>query len=141
MANVTLAHHWMLSMRGGEKVLQQLGYIFPQAPILTLISRPKWLSADLQKHRIQSSPLQWLPGAARQYRSLMPLYPTAVGCLRVPKDTDFLFTSDASVIKGLKTEADIPHVCYCHSPPRYLWDEQSSYLRRTNSVGVFGRTV
>jgi len=128
-------------MRGGEKVLQELGRVFPGAPILTLIARPKWLSSELRKHPIRASMLQRFPGAARWYRNLLPLFPTAVQNLKVPKGTDFLFTSDASVIKGLKTESGIPQVCYCHSPPRYLWDQESTYLQKTSALGSVGRAV
>jgi glycosyltransferase involved in cell wall biosynthesis len=131
----------MVSMRGGEKVLQELGRIFPRAPILTLVARPDWLSTDLRKHPIVPSLLQRAPKAASRYPSMLPLFPSAVRMLEVPKRTDFLFTSDASVIKGLKADPGVPHVCFCHSPPRYLWDLQTTYLNKASSLGPVGRAV
>jgi len=128
-------------MRGGEKVLQEFGRLFPQAPILTLVARPDWLTDDLRKHRIQPSLIQRFPAAARRYPSLLPLFPTAVRNLSVPRETDFLLSSDASVIKGLKAEPGVPHVCFCHSPPRYLWDLQSTYLQKASKLGPLGRNV
>jgi len=128
-------------MRGGEKVLQELGRIFPKAPILTLVARPAALSKELQAHPILPSVLQRLPGAEGRYPAFLPLFPLAVRSMRVPKGTDFLFTSDASVVKGLRGEPGVPHVCFCHSPPRYLWDQQATYLAKASAMGPLGRTV
>jgi glycosyltransferase involved in cell wall biosynthesis len=70
----------------------------------------------------------------------MPLFPLAIGNLRV-EEADFLFSTDASVVKGLSYAEDVPHVCYCHSPPRYLWEMQETYLRQTGGLGPVGRAV
>jgi glycosyltransferase involved in cell wall biosynthesis len=59
----------------------------------------------------------------------------------VPNSTEFLFSSDASVIKGLKLEEGVPHICFCHSPPRYLWELQATYLQKASTLGPVGRTV
>jgi glycosyltransferase involved in cell wall biosynthesis len=139
--NVALAHHWMVSMRGGEKVLEQIGALFPDAPIYTLVANPARLSEPLRRHPIHTSPLQYFPNAARHYKKLLPLFPVAVSALRVREPVDLLISSDASVIKGLAYPKDVTQVCYCHSPPRYLWDMQDDYRQSSEVGGTVGRFV
>jgi glycosyltransferase involved in cell wall biosynthesis len=138
---VALAHHWMVSMRGGEKVLEEICRIFPGAPIHTLVADPSRLSAGLRNHPIRTSSLQRLPGSVRHYKKLLPLFPWAVGSLKVSGPVDLVVSSDASVIKGLDYPAGVPHICYCHSPPRYLWDMQEDYTQSSEVGGPIGRLV
>jgi len=138
---IELAHHWLVGMRGGEKVLEQLCFLFPDAPIHTLVSNRENLSEGLRSHPIHESWLQRVPQGQRRYKSLLPFFPMAVANLRVDPGADFLFSTDASVIKGLSFGADTPHVCYCHSPPRYLWEMQETYLRQTGGLGPMGRAL
>jgi glycosyltransferase involved in cell wall biosynthesis len=128
-------------MRGGEKVLEQLCLLFPGAPIHTLVSKQENLSEIIRSHPIRESILQRLPQGPRRYKSMLPLFPLAIANMRVDPGADFLFSSDASVIKGLSHGRDTPHVCYCHSPPRYLWELQDTYLRQTGGLGPVGRAV
>jgi glycosyltransferase involved in cell wall biosynthesis len=136
---VALAHHWLVQMRGGEKVLEQFSALFPTAPIYTLVTKKEKLSAGLQRHPVESSVLSRLPHADRHYKKMLPLFPSAVGGLRVQGRPQLLLTSDASVIKGLSYDPSIPQVCYCHSPPRYLWDMQAAYLNHTSGLNLAGR--
>jgi glycosyltransferase involved in cell wall biosynthesis len=138
---VALAHHWLVGMRGGEKVLEQIGEIFPTAPIYTLVARPDRLSSGLQQHAIHNSWLQRIPGGPRHYKKLLPFFPRAVSALTVREPVDLVISSDASVIKGLRCPPGIPHVCYCHSPPRYLWDLQHEYANSSESAGPVGRAL
>lgn len=124
---VSLAHHWLVGMRGGEKVLEQLCLLFPGAPIHTLVARLDAIDASITDRPVHCSPLQSLGGAS-YYKPMLPLFPMAVRRLAVPDSTQFVFSTDASVIKGLSVPDGVPHVCYCHSPPRYLWDMQDTYL-------------
>jgi glycosyltransferase involved in cell wall biosynthesis len=139
--NVALAHHWLVSMRGGEKVLEQIGALFPEAPIYTLVANPSRLSEALQRHPIHTSPLQRFPNAARHYKKLLPFFPLAVDALRVREPVDLVVSSDASVIKGLNYPKGVTQVCYCHSPPRYLWDMQEDYRQSSEVGGAVGRLV
>jgi len=131
----------LVGMRGGEKVLEQLCLLFPQAPIYTLVSDRSKLSELILSHPIHESFLQRVPQGPRRYKALLPLFPLAIGRLRVEEGAEFLFSTDASVLKGLSYGERTPHVCYCHSPPRYLWELQETYLRQTGGLGVLGRTV
>ncbi len=126
-------------MRGGEKVLEELAHLFPKAPVYTMVARPKQLSASLQKHTLRTSALQSFPGVARYYKNLLPFFPLAVQMLQVQSDTDFILSTDASIIKGISNPKLVPHVCYCHSPPRYLWDMQDTYMDNTSNLGPLGR--
>lgn len=140
-SRVALAHHWLVGMRGGEKVLEQICQVLPLATIYTLVARPSRLSPVLQERPIRTSPLQWIPGAAKQYKKLLPLFPLAVSHLKIKGPVDLVVSSDASVIKGLGYPAGTPHVCYCHSPPRYLWDQQEHYMKSSEVGGPAGRLL
>jgi glycosyltransferase involved in cell wall biosynthesis len=138
---IALAHHWMVGMRGGEKVLAQIGQVVPRAPIYTLVAQPEKLSPALREHPLRTSWMQSLPGGAKHYKKLLPLFPRAVASLRVDRPVDLILSSDASVIKGLSYPEGTPHVCYCHSPPRYLWDLQEDYMKSAEAGGALGRAV
>jgi glycosyltransferase involved in cell wall biosynthesis len=140
-ARIALAHHWLVNMRGGEKVLEQIGLLFPGAPIHTLVADTKRISPLLRSHPLRTSWLQRLPGGVSHYKKLLPLFPPAISALRVDSPVDLLISSDASVIKGLTFPPDCPHVCYCHSPPRYLWDMQDDYLQSAEVAGPLGRAL
>jgi glycosyltransferase involved in cell wall biosynthesis len=139
-SRVALAHHWLVSMRGGEKVLEQISQLFPDAPIYTLVALAERLSPQLQQHPIRTSWLQTF-GGVRTYKKLLPFFPSAIRSLRVEPPVDLVLSSDASVIKGLTVPDGTPHICYCHSPPRYLWDLQDDYLKSAEIGGALGRAV
>jgi len=138
---VALAHHWLVQMRGGEKVLEQFCELFPSAPIYTLVAKRGKLSDELCRHSIQASPLNWLPRADRHYKKLLPFFPVAAAQLRVQGLPRLLLSTDASVVKGLSYDSSIPHVCYCHSPPRYIWDMQDAYMNHTSGLNPAARLV
>jgi glycosyltransferase involved in cell wall biosynthesis len=136
---VALAHHWLVQMRGGEKVLEEFSALFPTAPIYTLVANREKLDARLQSHVIHQSPLGQIPRADRHYKKMLPLFPSAVKRLRVQGRPSLLLSSDAAVIKGLNYDPAIPHVCYCHTPPRYLWGMEDTYLNHSTGLGPAGR--
>ena len=116
---IALAHHWLVGMRGGEKVLEHFDRLFPQAPIYTLIAKRENLTPELRQHRIHESALSVLPGAARHYKKMLPLFPAAFRGLRVNGATRFLLSSDASVAKGLQYDPAIPTA----TRPRAIYGE------------------
>jgi glycosyltransferase involved in cell wall biosynthesis len=124
---IALVHHWMVSMRGGEKVLEQLALLFPRADIFTLVCRPDNISSNLKSHKITTSFLQRLPGGVKHYQSLLPLMPFAVEQFDLT-GYDLVISSDASVVKGVVLPPNVLHICYCHSPMRYAWDMYFDYL-------------
>ena len=114
-------------MGGGEKVLEQFSELFPYAPIYTLVATKNSLSERLQRHEIIPSAFGRLPGAAWIYKQALPLFPLAFGTMTIRGKPLLILSSDASMIKGIKVPSGAPHVCYCHSPPRYLWDAQATH--------------
>lgn len=131
---VNLLHHWLVSLRGGERVFEQFCKLFPQADIHTLVRTDKKdsLGKIISKHEIHTTALAHIPKSEQLYKSLLPLFPAVIGSHLVKGD--FILSSDASLIKGVKKDEYVPHVCYCHSPPRYLWDLQEDYLNTMSSI-------
>jgi len=128
-------------MRGGEKVFQELAALFPSAPIHTLVARPEKLDPDLQGREIIPSALQNVPAAPANHTRMLPLFPWATRTIRIDPQARLVVCSDAAVIKGAPIPRDAKLICYCHSPPRYLWDLREEYARRSAGLGVVGRMV
>ena len=124
---VALVHDWLTGMRGGERVLEALCTLFPDADIHTLIHVPGRASPGIESHRIVSSPLSRIPGVARHYRKLLPLFPWAVGRMDL-RGYDLVISSSHAFAKGVRVEPGTPHVCYCFTPMRYVWDQVDAYL-------------
>jgi glycosyltransferase involved in cell wall biosynthesis len=117
-------------MRGGERVLDELCRLFPDAPIFTLLHEPGSVSTAIEAHRIVTSPLQRLPARIRRgYRSLLPLMPAAVRELRLPT-CDLVISSSHCAIKAVRPPPGARHLCYIHTPMRYVWDQQDAYFGR-----------
>jgi len=125
---IALVHHWMVSMRGGEKVLEQFAILFPQADIFTLVCKPENLSQTFSGRNIKTSFLQRLPGGVKHYQNLLPLMPLAVEQFDLT-GYDIVLSSDASVMKGIVLPPHVLHICYCHTPMRYAWDMYFDYLK------------
>jgi Glycosyltransferase len=137
---VSLVHHWMEFFRGGEAVLEQFCLLFPDAPISVLVYDEKHLPSTLLSHRFHTSFVQKIPVLRRHFRKLLPFFPEIIRSLHIPSDTRFVLSSDASLVKGVSIPEGAVHVCYCHSPPRYLWGMEEAYLEsssHTNPVGRF----
>src|ERR1017187_502994 len=125
---VALVHDWLTGMRGGEKVLAALAGIFPGADIFTLFYRPDRVSDGINAHRILASPLNRLPGVLRYYRNLLPLVPHAIESFDL-HGYDLVISSSHAVAKGVRVPAGVPHICYCHTPMRYLWAASGDYFQ------------
>src|SRR3984893_2614221 len=136
---VAIVHHWFLSRAGGERVFDAIASIFPTADVFTLFLDKQKFSPALRKHRITTSFLDKIPAAQRAHRHLLPFYPLAVEMLDL-SGYDLVISSDSGPMKGVLTDPDSTHVCYCHSPMRYLWDGHSAYLRSMSPLvkGIFG---
>ena len=126
---IALAHHWIMSYRGGEKVIEQIAALFPEAELYVLTHNQHIDVPGLRDRVVHSSPLNRIPRIDKFYKHLLPVHPWAIQKLRVPDEIDLLISSDASLIKGLTLGDQTKHVCYCHSPPRYLWELGDEYKR------------
>ncbi len=124
-------------MRGGEKVVEELCRLYPQADIFTLVCDPEKLSPFLRERTIRTSFLQKLPGARRHYQKLLPLMPFALEELDLTA-YDIVISSESGPAKGVVARPDALHVCYCHSPMRYIWDHYHLYRQE---AGFLARTL
>jgi len=135
---VALVHHWLVRMRGGEKVLESLCRIFPQADVYTLVLDSKAITDRINCHSITTSWIQKLPFATRYYSQYLPLFALAIEQFDL-SHYDLVISSDASVAKGVITRPETCHICYCHSPMRYAWSAFHTY--RKSVPGVWRRYV
>ncbi len=126
---VALVHDWLTGMRGGERVLHEHAVLFPDAEIHTLVHVRGATSPEIEAHRIHASPLSRLPGIARHYRKLLPLFPWAVSRLR-PGEVDLVLSTSHAVAKGVTAPVGAVHVCVCFTPMRYVWALGDAYLGR-----------
>jgi glycosyltransferase involved in cell wall biosynthesis len=136
-----IVHYWLVGMRGGEKVLEALLELFPEADVYTHVYSRRAVSPAINAHRIYTSFIQKLPFAARLYQKYMPLMPGALLKFDL-QGYDLVISSEAGPAKGVVVNPDAWHLCYCHSPARYLWDLYHEYGRRASWVSrVFMRLL
>jgi glycosyltransferase involved in cell wall biosynthesis len=114
-------------MRGGEKVLLSLARLFPDAPIFTLLHVKGSLSPELEGRTIHTSYLQHFPLVKTRYREYLPLFPSAVESLDL-SGYDLVISSSHCVAKGAVVRKGALHLCYCHTPMRYVWDRYDDYF-------------
>lgn len=125
---VAIIHYWLVGMRGGEKVVEALCRMYPQADIYTHCVRLEALSPLLRQQRIQTTFIQSLPRSQQWYKHYLPLMPLALEQLNL-RGYDLVISSESGPAKGVLVPARTPHVCYCHTPMRYLWDFYHEYLQ------------
>lgn len=124
-----LCHDWLTGMRGGEKVLEILCDWFPEAHVCTLICNEAAISETIKSHTIHTSRLQRLPGVFKNYRYMLPLFPSAIASIDIP-EADLMISTSHCVAKGFTRPAGAKHLCYCFTPMRYAWLFQEEYLGR-----------
>jgi glycosyltransferase involved in cell wall biosynthesis len=114
-------------MRGGEKVLLSLARLFPDAPIFTLLHVKGSVSPELERREIHTTFVQRLPGVATHYRQYLPLFPAATATIDLA-GFDLVISSSHCVAKGVQPPRGALHICYCHTPMRYVWDRYDDYF-------------
>ena len=132
---VALVHDWLTGMRGGEQVLEILASMFPEAPIYTLFHFPGSVSKAIESHPIHTSFLQQAPKVREHYRRYLPFFPAAIEEFDLT-GYDLIVSSSHCVAKGVIPSPDAWHVCYCHTPMRYAWDQEHVYFPRRKGVGA-----
>jgi glycosyltransferase involved in cell wall biosynthesis len=125
MMRVALVHYWLLGMRGGEKVLEAICRTVPDADIFTLFYDPDQVSPLIRSRNVHSS---FLNPLKRMYRKLLPLMPMALEAFDL-RSYDLVISSESGPAKGVITSSETRHICYCHTPMRYLWELYPAYLR------------
>lgn len=136
---VAIVHDWLTGMRGGERCLEAFCELFPGADLYTLLHIKGSVSPTIERHRIRTSFVQSLPLAARWYRYYLPFFPMAIERFRL-QPYDLVLSSSHCVAKGILSPAGARHLCYIHSPMRYIWDQFENYSGqgRSGLVARFG---
>jgi len=124
---VALVHDWLVGMRGGERCLEVFCELYPDADVFTLVHAPGSVSPVIEGHRIVTSFVQRLPGAATRYPYYLPVLPAAVRRFDL-RGYDLVISSSHCVAKGAWAPSEALHVCYCFTPMRYVWDMYGEYF-------------
>lgn len=130
---VAIIHYWLVGMRGGEKVLEAICKIYPDADIFTHVYDPSAISSVLRKHNITTTFIAGLPYSVKMYKKYLPLMPMALEQLNLD-EYDLVISSESGPAKGIITSSRALHVCYCHSPMRYIWNMYNDYYKSSGIV-------
>ena len=136
-----IVHEWLVNYAGSERVVESFTNIWPEADVFTLVD---FLDDEQRKiilngKKSTTSFIQNLPFAKNNHRKYLPLFPKAIESFNLSK-YDLIISSSHSVAKGFKKHSNQLHICYCHSPMRYAWDEADRYLKEAKlNKGVKGR--
>ena len=134
---VAIVHYWLVACRGGEKVVEELCRIFPHADVYTHVLNRENLFPHTASKTIRTTFINRLPYACRWYQYYLPLMPLALEQLDL-RGYDLVISSESGPAKGVITGPDCLHICYCHTPMRYVWDMSHEY---TASQGVLKRIM
>jgi glycosyltransferase involved in cell wall biosynthesis len=132
MQKVALIHYWLVAMRGGERVLEALCELYPQADIYTHAYDPSAIQGPIREHRIRTTFVDRLPMARRHYKKYLPLMPLALEQLDL-REYDLVISSESGPAKGVLTRPGQVHLCYCHTPMRYAWDMHREYAEQSGA--------
>ncbi|MEL7171879.1 MAG: glycosyltransferase [Pseudomonadota bacterium] len=121
-----IVHYWLVGMRGGEAVLEELLRCYPDADIYTHVYDPEQVSERIRERPVTETFVGRLPGARRHHALYLPFMPRALEELDLT-GYDLVISSESGPAKGVIAHPDATHVCYCHSPMRYLYDHYPQY--------------
>lgn len=128
MKKVALLHYWLTNMRGGENVFAEFCRLFPEGDIFTHAWNPEKMGAPFNTHKITETFIGSLPGARNNCQKFLPLMPLALQRLDL-SGYELILSSESGPVKGVRKAPGARHVCYCHSPMRYLWDMYDDYYK------------
>ncbi len=124
---IALVHDWLTRMRGGERVLDALCDLYPEAELFTLLHVAGSQSPAIERRKIRSSFIQYLPAAGRLYRHYLPLFPAAIEMLDLDR-FDLVVSTSHCAAKSVIRAGRARHLCYCLTPMRYAWDQYPQYF-------------
>jgi glycosyltransferase involved in cell wall biosynthesis len=124
---VAIVHEWFTSMRGGEKCVEALCEVYPDATLFVLLHNKGSVSPAIERMPIRTSWVEKLPFAREHYRHYLPLFPAAARAHDL-SGFDLVISSHHCVAKGVRVPADALHVCYCYTPMRYIWTQYEDYF-------------
>jgi glycosyltransferase involved in cell wall biosynthesis len=123
-------------MRGGEKVLEALCELYPEADIFTHVYDPSAITSEIRKHKVYTTFINKMPRAKTMYQKYLPLMPIALEQLDL-RGYDLVISSESGPAKGVITDPGCIHICYCHSPMRYVWDMYPDYREKAGTITRF----
>ena len=130
---VAIVHAWLVSYAGADRVVDCMHHVFPDAPIYTLVYDKEKMPAWFRDYDIRTTWIQKLPFATKLYKKLLPLMPGAFEALDL-SEYDLVLSSSSSCSKGVITRPDAVHICYCHTPIRYVWAFYYTYRANANPL-------
>lgn len=137
---VALVHDHLNQNGGAERVLEAMQAIWPEAPTFTLIYDEKKMNKAFGHKDIRTSFLQKIPFAKSKLRWLLPFMPTATESYNL-SDFDIVISSSSAFAKGIIPPAYGLHICYCHTPTRYLWTDAHSYINELKAPRIIKRIL
>jgi len=133
---VAIVHYWFVSRRGGERVVEELCRLFPRAHLYTHVLDQNSLASDLAGKIKFTTFINRLPFAKRWYKNYLPLMPLALEQLDL-RTYDLVISSESGPAKGVLTSSYTLHICYCHTPMRYVWDMYHDYMSTSGRIKRF----
>ena len=130
---VAIVHYWLVAMRGGERVVERLLKLFPNADLFTHVYDPAAMSATIRQAKVTTTFVNRLPFAKKAYQYYLPFMPMALEELDLT-GYDIVISSESGPSKGVLTAPGSLHLCYCHSPMRYIWDHYYQYRKEANPL-------
>lgn len=130
---VLIVHEWLYTWAGAERVLEQIVALYPDADVLASVVTPAMRETNPIAARATESWLGRIPGARSKHRWFLPLQALAFATADTRR-YDLVLSSSHAFAKAVRAAPQAKHLCYCHSPPRYLWDMQSTYMNRMSAV-------
>ncbi|MDP3981105.1 MAG: glycosyltransferase [Chlamydiota bacterium] len=139
---VAFVHDWLNGMRGGEKCLEALLEVFPDATVYTLLCEKDKISKTIASHEICSTWIEKLPFWRSKYRYYLPLFPSAIRSFKI-EGYDLIVSISHCAAKGIEVSDGTKHVCYCLTPMRYVWEFKDVYFSsgRFKLLRLFGMNV
>ena len=128
---VAIVHDWLVGYAGGDRVVDAMKHVFPNAVIYTLVYDPKNMPEWFKSYDIRTSWFQKVPFSNKLYKAMLPLMPGAFEAFDLT-EYDLVLSSSSSCSKGVITRPDAVHICYCHTPIRYVWDFYYTYRANAN---------
>lgn len=130
---VAIIHHWFVAYRGGEKVIEELCALFPEADLFAHVVDRGVLPPSLVSRKITATWINNLPFAKRLYKNYLPLMPLALEHLDL-RGYDLVLSCESGPAKGVITSPETLHICYCNTPMRYVWDMHHEYLAQSGMI-------
>ena len=124
---IALIHDWLTGMRGGERALLAFCEMFPDADLFTLVRVPGATDPIIERRRVRTSLIQYLPFAGRLYRHYLPLFPLAIEQFNLD-GYDLVLSTSHCAAKSVVVPGHTRHLCYCLTPMRYAWDQFDAYF-------------